>query len=407
MSQGSVGVNILSNIVGIGGSNVSAFGDIIAVGHTPLVQLDFVFGINSQTGVTTTANSATVDTSSGRLRLQSGTNSAGSAVFQSARIARYRQGQGMMARFTALWSSNAANSTQVVGMGNSQVGYFFGYNGTSFGISLRNGGTDSWTAQSSWNGDTCDGNGASGFNWNKTLGNVMMIRYPFLGYGDITFWVQNPATASWILCHTIRYANSSASLQLSNPSFPFYAQALNSGNTTNLTSYVGSVGVFCSGQKAYLAAQNAITNSKASVTTEVNVLSLRNCTTYNTLTNTGVIRLRGLSVASDGGNGAATIYLKKGVTVGGSPSFTTINGTTADNGVTITSGNSIASYDVAGTTITGGLQLFNNVLARNNSNFIDMTPFDFYILPGETLTISGTCTSSTTIAIAINWNEDV
>ena len=406
MAQGPVGVNILSNIVGIGGSNVSAFGDMITVEPTPVIQLDFVYGINTQTGTSSTVTTGVVDTSSARLRLQTGVGAAGAATFASTRIARYRAGEGMEARFTGVWLSNAANSTQVVGVGGSQIGYFFGYNGTAFGISLRNGGVDSWVAQTAWNGDKCDGTGASAFNWNETLGNVMMIRYPFLGYGAITFWVENPVNGTWILCHTIQYPNSSASLQISNPSFPFYTSVVNTGNTTNLTIYVGSVGIFITGLRSYLAAQWGIANTKT-VTTELNIFSLRNCTSYNTITNSGLIRLRGLSIAYDGGNGTCLLTLKKGVTLGGSPAFTTINGTTADNGVTITSGNSIVSYDTAGTTISGGTQIFNNSLSRNSNMFMDMTPFDIFIAPSETLTFSATATTSGAVQVAVNWNEDV
>ena len=406
MAQGTVGVNILSNVVQMGGSSVSAFGDLITAELTPIIQLDFVYGINTQTGTSTTANSATVDTNASRLRLQSGTNSAGSAIFQSQRIARYRAGEGMIARFTAVWTTSAASSTQIVGMGNASLGYFFGFNGTAFGVSIRNAGSDSWTAQTAWNGDKCDGTGASGFNWNKTLGNVMQIRYPYLGYGDITFWVENPVGGAWILCHTIQYANSSASVQLSNPSFPFYAQSLNAGSTTNLIMYVGSVGVFISGQREFLGAQWAIDSLKNTITAETNLINIRNCTTYNTVTNTGVMRLRSLSWATDNGNGLATIRLKKGVTIGGSPSFTTISGTTGDAGVTITSGNSIASYDVAGTGTTG--TTFYNACAARNSNFaVDLTPLRLFINPAETLTITAFSAASASIQVAINWNEDV
>jgi len=329
-----------------------------------------------------------------------------SATFQSIEIARYRSGQGMMARFTAVWSSSASDSTQVVGVGNTQVGYFFGFNGTAFGISLRNGGVDGWIAQTAWNGDKCDGTGASGFNWNKTLGNVMQIRYPFLGYGAITFWVQNPLTGAWILCHTIQYPNSSASVQVSNPSFPFYANVVNSGNTSNLTMYVGSIGVFISGMRSYLGAQWAIDSLKNTITTEANILNIRNCTTYNAVSNTGLLRIRSLSAATDNGNGLATIRLKKGVTLGGSPSFTPINGSTADQGVTITSGNSIASYDVAGTGTTGTL-FFNVCLARNSNVNYDLTPFNIFVAPAEVLTVTAFSAASASIQVALNWNEDV
>lgn len=407
MAQGPIGVNILSNVVGIGGSNVSAFGDMVVVNNTPVVQLDFVYGINTQTGTTSITTTGVADTDTKRLRLQSGVGAAGAATFTSIRIARYRAGQGIMARFTAVWTTSAANSTQVVGVGGTGTGYFFGYNGAAFGISRRAGGTDNWVAQTSWNGDRCDGAGASGFAWNKAFGNVMMIRYPYLGYGDITFWVQNPPTGAWILCHTIQYANTTDLVQVDNPSMPFYANVVNAGSTTNLIMYVGSVGIFLSGQREYLGAQYGVNSLKTNVTTELNILSLRNATTYNTLANTGLIRLRSLSFSSDDGNGSSILTIKTGVTLGGTPAFTTVNGTTANNGVTITAGNSIASFDVAGTTITNGVQIFNSTVARNSESYMDLTPYNIFIAPGQTATFSITNQASADNRVAINWNEDV
>ena len=406
MAQGTVGVNILSNVVTMGGSSVSAFGDLNVASFTPVIQLDFVYGVNTQTGSTAIVTTGVADTSASRLRLQTGIGAAGASTFTSKRIARYRAGQGMMTRFTAVWESSAANSTQVIGVGGTQVGYFFGYNGTAFGISIRNGGSDVWTAQTAWNGDKCDGTGASAFTWNKTLGNVMMIQYPYLGYGDIKFWVQNSADGSWILCHTIKYTNSSASVQVSNPSFNFYANVVNVGNTTNLIMYCGSVGVFISGEREFLGPQWATDSLKNTITTEANLLNLRNCTTYNTVTNFGLIRLRSISASTDNGNGLATIRLKTGVTIGGSPSFAPINGSTGDAGVTITSGNSISSVDVAGTG-TSGTTLFNICLTRNSNVTVDLTPYNIFIAPAETLTVTAFSSASASIQVALNWNEDI
>ena len=407
MSQGSLVTRSVNTLSSIGIANTGAFGDLIISNLTPSVQIDFIYGINTQTGTTSVTTTGVVDTDASRLRIQTGVGAAGAGTFQSNRISRYRQGEGMVARFTGVWASSAANSTQVIGMGNTQVGYFFGFNGTAFGISMRNGGTDGWVAQTAWNGDRCDGTGPSGFNWNKTFGNVMQIKYPFLGYGSITFWVLNPVTSAWILCHTIQYPNTTASVQLSNASFPFYANAVNTGNTSNLIMYIGSVGVFISGVRDFLGPQWAIDNLKNSITTENNIFSLRNATTYNGVANSALIRLRSISYSADGGNGVSTMRLKKGVTLGGSPSYTTINGTSADQGVTITSGQSVASFDIAGTTVAGGTLIFNSTVARNNSATFDMTSYNIYISPGETLTFSGFAAASATIAICANWNEDV
>lgn len=406
MTQGLTGSHIPFSTVGIGGSNVSAFGDIITSSHTPVIQLDFVYGINTQTGATTIVTTGVADTSSSRLRLQSGVGAAGSATFNSIKIARYRAGQGMMARFTAVWTNSAANSTQVIGVGNTQAGYFFGYDGTAFGLSRRTAGSDNWVAQTSWNGDKCDGTGSSGFNWDKTLGNVMMIRYPYLGYGDITYWVQAGVTGAWILCHTIQYSNSSASVQVSNASFTYWVSVTNTGSTTNLLMYAGSVGVFISGVRKYLGAQWATDSLKNTITTEANLMNLRNCTTYNGVTNSGLIRLRSISCATDNGNGIGTIRIKTGVTLAGAPVFAPINGSTANSGVTITSGNSIASVDVAGTGATG-TTIFNICLARNSNVVYDLTPFDLFVVPGQTISVTAFSAASASMQVALNWNEDV
>ncbi len=391
-------------------ANTSAFGTLESSEMTPVVQMDFVYGLNTQTGVSTVANSATVNTNASRLLLQSGTNSAGSAIFQSRKIAKYRAGQGMTARFTCAFATGTASNTQICWVGNATDWVFFGYNGTSFGILHRNGGSDTWTAQSSWNWDKADGTGASAFNWNKQVGNVMMIKYPYLGYGDINFFVQDSVTGVFILVHTVRYANTSTATEFSNPSMFFYVQNLNSGNTTNLTMYCGSAAIFISGKRDYTSSPRwGAESTKTGITTETNIITLKNATTYNGVTNRWVMRLSTVSVANGatGTNGTCTIRLKINATLGGSPSYTTISGSTADNGTTITSGNSPASYDVAGTTVTGGTTIFNNCVTLSNNNVVDLTDHDIFVAPGETLTISATNTSSSSVAVAVNWFCDI
>ena len=397
--------------VQLGGSNVSPFNDIVTAELTPVVQLSFHYGLLTSMGAATTANSATVDTNLSRLRLQSGTNSAGSAVYTSREPARYRTGQGVVARFTALWDGATASNTQFVGLNTTEDAYGFGFNGIAFGIRFKYFTTDTWIAQTAWNGDLCDGTGKSGFNWDKTKGNVMMIKYPFLGYGPITFWVMHP-TGYWILCHTILYPNSSTSTQIQNANMFFVASNINSGSTTARIMYVGSVGLFSCGKTEYpCSPQWGIDSSKATITTETNLLTLKVATTYNGIANRGLVRLRNISFANTvntlSAAGVATYRLKLGASLGGSPSYTTISGSTADAGVTITSGNSMVSYDVAGTTVSNGTYKFSQVISQNGNNTFDLTPFSLYLLPGDTMTISAAAGTSATCAVAINWDEEV
>lgn len=386
------------------------FGDLIAQPLTPLIQMDFVHGINTQTGVGSVVTTGVADTNLSRLRLQTGTGAAGSAVFQSRKPAKYRAGQGVVARFTAAFTAGVANSSQGYGAGSATDGYFFGTNGAASGIWYSAWGTPQWIAQSSWNRDKCDGSGASRFTWDPTLGNVFCIKYPYLGYGDITFWMLNPATARWILCHVIAYPNTTLAVQLGNPNLHFYGWVTNAGNTTNLTSYSASVGFFLVGERSFAGNPKwAADSNKAAVTAETNLLSIRNATTYNGVANKSLIRLNSLSFA--GGSPTATVIsvlrIRLGATVGGVPAFAAINGTTANAGVTITNGNSIASIDTAGTTATGGTYLFNCSVSASGTNIIDLTPLNFFIAPGETMTFSGFATASATQTVSVNWSEDI
>lgn len=424
--------------VEVGGNNIDAFGDMVSHQYTPISQFDFVYGGGGANGIYPSTHQIGVTSSAGagssvlagsagesRLVLTSGTAagsattvpSGGFAQFVSQKIVRYRAGQSVLVRFTVVFGVGVAGNVQIAGAGNTVDGYFFGYNETSYGILHRRGSSDTdpvagWIPQTTWNVDRCDGGPAatnpSGFNINAQLGNVYQIRYPYLGFGPIKFYVLDKSTSLWVLCHIIQYPNSQTVVQITNPGLQFYAATYNKvAGSASSTMMLGSAGAFLSGKREYLGPQFAIQNTK-SVTTENNILTLRNCTSYNGVTNRGLIRLRSLSLASDGGNGISTLRLLRNATIGGAPAYTAINGTLAAAGATLTLAQSIASFDVAGTTITAaGIPIFNANLARGSNFVIDLTPFDILIAPGEFLTFAFAATgSAASCAVAINWQED-
>jgi len=391
-------------------ANMSAFGTLETAELTPILQGDFVYGLNTQIWNTSTVSGAgaTVDTSNGRLRIQSGTNSAGYAYITSRKIVRYRAGQGTVVRFTPVFSTGIASNVQAWGIGTIAAnalydGWFFGYNGTSFGICHAISGSLTWTAQTSWNGDAMNGSGGSGITWDPTKGSPVMIKYPYLGYGDIEFYIQNPTTAAWILVHVIRYANTTSTLELSNPSLQFLGFTINSGNIINQTMYCGSIGTFVSGARSFASNPKwATDNNKAAITTETCIFNLQNCTSYNGSTNRGLLRLNSLSAGTPTNNTLVVVRLKLGATIGGSPSYTAVSG--SGGPATITAGNSIASVDTAGTTVSGGTQLFS--ITSGASSLIDLTPLDIFIVPGEILSVTATASASATVGVSLNWSED-
>lgn len=417
-------------------SNLSAFGTLESAELTPVFQGDFVYGLNSQSWSTPVINGGAAVTptgiggeasDAGRLKITSGVTSGAYGYVTSRKIIRYRAGQGNIARFTPLFTAGVADNIQLWGVGyivsNAPYdGYFFGYNGTAFGVAHYKAGTPAWTAQTSWNGDKVDGTAGTSFTWDKTFGSPVMIKYPYLGYGDIAFFVQVPTTARWVLVHTIRYANTTAATQLSNPSLQFMGFTANSAGTGgSVTMYCGSVGIFLSGARNFAggprwaadsAGMAAVgTGIKVMGTTESCLLSLRNCTTYNGVTNRTAIRLNSLSVGASSNNTNLIIRLLIGTTFTTTPVYTPVSGTTADNGVTLTGANEVISVDVAGTTVTSianrGTYIFNISICGNTSQIIDLTQFDLYLNPGEILTITGQGTASTNTTASINWSGEL
>jgi hypothetical protein len=288
--------------------------------------------------------------------------------------------------------------------------YAFKMNGTQFGIVHENTGIQTFIPQSAWNGDKVNGSAGSSFTYDPTLGTPAMIKYPYLGYGDIEFFLQNPSNGKWVLVHLIQYANTTANTQISNPSLSFYGRFENLGNTSNLIGYCGSIGILLSGVRSFIGNPKwAMDRVRTTVTAEVPLLSIRNATTYNGVPNRGLIRLNTLSVASSVSTAIATFRLKIGATVGGTPVFTPISGTTANSGVTITNGNSIASFDVAATTYTAGTGTYIYNLSSGSSGGLisELTPNDVFIAPGEILYITGACTNSSTLGVSCNWTEDI
>lgn len=394
-------------------ANQSAFGLLQTVQPTPVLQTDFVYGLNVQLWNTPVVSGvgAAVDTNSSRLRLQVGTAANGYAYIPSRRPIRYRAGAGTDALFTPIFDTGAANNIQLWGIGSitdnaPYDGYFFGFNGVDFGICHYNRGTPTWTAQADWNGDKClQGDGS--FVYDPTKGTPVKILYPYLGYGDILFLLQVPATGRWTVAHVIEYANSTAVTQLSNPTLQFIGFSKNSGNTTNKIMYCGSVGIFISGQRSFIGNPRwAADVVKTGVTTEAAALSIKNCTSYNGVVNRGLIRLISVSFGTNS-NTYGTLRFKVGVTLGGAPSFTTVNGSTANAGATITNGNSIASIDTAGTTVTGGIYIWNSGIGPDGVNFVDLTPFELFIAPGEVGTFSLSGAANLAGSLSVNWSEDI
>ena len=394
----------------------TAFGEISVAEVTPVIQLDFVYGVNDVTTKTSTTGTGTVSNGNGMVSASTGASASSSAVVYSSRNLKYRPGQGALIRFTALFTTGVANSRQVAGMGFPSLddGLFFGYDGTDFSICNVKNSVWDCVPQASWNVDVMDGTGGvtnpSGMLLDPTKGQVYQIKYQYLGFGCLQFYLEAKESGDFVLVHIIKYANTNTVPSLYNPSMPLLWAAVNTTNTSDLIVKGASGMAGVEGHVRYLGPRHGESNTRTTVTTQIAAFTLKNATTYNTILNGGLVRVRSITFGSNtggAGNGVTYLRIVKDATLGGTPVYTPHDGSTSDNGTTITNGNSVVSVDTAGTTVTGGNVEWNGIVAVGNSMAADVTELDLYIAPGETLTFAIESTQSATVGVGMTWSEDL
>jgi len=473
----------------------TAFGELLVANLTSAVQVQFPYNINTEI-VLTNNNVGTSVVENNMLKLSSGIVANQSAEMMSIAPVRYNPGKGVLIRFTALFTTGLANSEQVIGVGSTSDGLFFGYNGTNFGVLRRQGGdqevrvltittgsttaenvtitlsgdaktdvavtnngsvyvtaneiasadysaigrgwdahspgdgtvifksygsivstgtyslssattavgafaqtiagkapVDTWVNQTSWNGDVADGTSDLPAI-DKTKGNVYQIRYQWLGYGAISFYIQHPFDGTFHLVHRIEYSNSNSIPSIDNPTLPLYASAQNYANTSDIILRTASLGGYTEGSISDDNIHHGISVEYAGVgTTETPVLTIHNQPDFQGKENRVRVKVTLISYSADGTK-PSTVRVKMNSIL--------TNASYVDINVT----NSVVNYDVSATTISGGDEQFASGLGKSDSDKIDLTSHSFYIEPGNFLTVSVKASSSTVDGVvSINWEE--
>ncbi|MDB4264734.1 hypothetical protein N9893_01580, partial [bacterium] len=214
MGQDSVGTyrNINANSLGqlsVDISNpITAFGDLRTAELTPLVQLTFPYNINTDILNISEVNSGTVTQADSKAVVQTSTNVAGEAMFDSVKPVKYRSGFGMLARFAGHFTTGVADSEQGMGLMDDEDGVAFGFDGATFGIIHRQNSVDVWIPQTTWNVDRMDGSAnalnPSQMTLDHTKLNVFAIPFQFLGAGQISCYIEDKTTGKFTLVHAIQ-----------------------------------------------------------------------------------------------------------------------------------------------------------------------------------------------------------
>lgn len=387
---------------------LTAFGDMRTAELAPQLQQSFEYTVgNTDLTINTVVNGGTVTQASGMGVLTSTTTTASSAELKSKQHAKYRSGLGGLTRFTALFTTGVAATEQYIGIldenGSSAAfknGYAIGFNGVTFSILRFQNDVLFDIAQSDWD-DPLDGTGESGLTFDPTKLNVFQISYQYLGAGAISFFIEDPKTGLFITFHTIGYSNSNIVPSTFNPNYHFTMWVDNKATTDNLILKSSSYAYFMEGSTSFIELhqpQNSTgIKSKAAVTTEVAIFTIRNKSTFASKTNFIDIFLENItaSIEAASANNLGSVRLVKNATLGGTPSYADIN-----------TSNSVMEVDVAGTTVTGGTVIFPAPLAGKNDKILEnLTDYKIILNPGETMTLAGLSVASATIEGSLLWKE--
>jgi len=251
--------------------------------------------------------------------------------------------------------------------------------------------TENWTAQASWNKDAADGTDhLPSMTW--TNGNVFEIQYQWLGFGRISFYIEDPNDGEYNLVHTIDYANSNTRPSINNPTIPFMMLAENTSNTSDIIVRSASCGLFSEGKVNGGHIHHGASNSKTSISTETPVLTIQNKDVFQGKENRTSVKLTFFSLAVDGTKPAIFRFKVNDALTGAS--YTDVSSNT-----------SVVSYDASATASTGGQELAVVALGKSEGTFQDVSSSTYLLRPGYHLTVTCESAANTDPTVSFNWEE--
>ena len=110
----------------------TAFNELSVAENTPITQITAQYGILSD--VLTINLGGTTTTQDSKFVCSTGTGPNNVSAIVSSRQAQYKAGQGLLSRFTAIFTQGVVDSSQQAGFITSESAFGFGFDGADFGI---------------------------------------------------------------------------------------------------------------------------------------------------------------------------------------------------------------------------------------------------------------------------------
>ena len=283
-------VNVGSGeLITIGGNNVDAFGRLRV--SNPLTIFDSK-NIMSQNSLfnSTTANGGTVSYTANKSTVNLNVTEAASSktVRQSNRVMSYQPGKSLLIFNTFVMNEPTTNLKQKVGLFDANNGIFFTADGTTLKIVRRTytsgAAVDTEISQSSWNGDTLNGTGASGFDLDPATSNILFIDVEWLGVGSVR--VGFVINGQLITAHTFNNANNLTTVYMQTANLPIRYEIERAGTLTAGTYTLQQICSSCISEGGYSPEGLEQMISTTTLSTGVNL------STVNTYYNIATIRIK-------------------------------------------------------------------------------------------------------------------
>lgn len=386
----------------------TVFGELTVAQRRDDISVQFQFNLSDFDVVTANTGTGTTSQATSAGQVSTGTG-VGSATITSRNALRYRPGHEAVIMFTQEWAAPEIGVNQYHGLweSNEKDGFVFKYEGTTFGLSVFDSGTEDFVPQSDWNVDRvgADSNSKynpSGFKLNHQNGNIYLITFGWLGIAPAFFYVYGGAIHGWILVHIYEFANISPLPSIVNPSLPIVMKieraAGSGGNLTMRSSswraaVVGEADEDNTSDRYFF---NFIENKNIPGGTLTPLVSFQSQATFQTIENDIRTRLETVSVANDGTKAVRYKVFRNPTLVGSS--FVADDATNSVNYIDV----SATSYAATGQLIGG------TTLARVASERIDLNLKSIGLewFRNEILSIAAESVNSSDIDLGVRRTEE-
>lgn len=190
----------------------------------------------------TTAGGGATSQVGGAGKFETSTATTANAKGVTALSTSYRSASEIFTFFSALFTTPTdGNGFQRIGLYDDNNGVFLGFEGTTFGVSIRNAASDTQTAKASFSEDALTGATGSLFTRagvpeaiDLTKFNLFRIRFGWFGSAPIFYEVLSPDD-HWVTFHVIRQPNNAVVASMQNPDLPMTLHvSKTSADATNL-----------------------------------------------------------------------------------------------------------------------------------------------------------------------------